>query len=108
MQEEIEIWKDVKGYEGFYQVSNLGNVKRLESYTRHKSGSKKIVRERILKLANCNGYKLIMVTNLGTRVNKMVHRLVAEAFIPNPEDKKHVNHINGIKHDNFIQNLEWN
>lgn len=108
MQEAIEIWKPIKNYEGFYEVSNLGNVKRLESYTRHPSGSRKIVRERILKLSNCNGYRIVMITNENSRLNKMIHRLVAEAFIINPESKKHVNHINGIKHDNRVENLEWN
>ena len=102
-----EIWKPIKDYENFYAVSNLGRVKRLESYTKHPSGAKKIVRERILKLSNSKGYRLMMVSVNGIRINFLVHRLVAQAFIPNPEKKPQVNHIDGNRNNNNFENLEW-
>ena len=96
-----EIWKDVEGYEGLYQVSNLGRVKSLSKNWCHK-------KEIILIPRKINsGYVFTTLFKNGKSKNITIHRLVAKAFIPNPLKKEQVNHINGIKTDNRIENLEW-
>ena len=94
-----EIWKDVKGYEGKYQVSNLGRIKSIK----FKNGNQ----EKILKLTDCKGYKIIRLCKDGIVKSFKVHRLVAQAFIPNYNNMPIINHINGIKNDNNVENLEW-
>ena len=90
-----EIWKDIKGFEGIYQVSNLGRVKRV------KTG-------RILKSdMNSKGYLRVGLCKNSIKSNKRVHRLVAETFIPNPDNKSEVNHIDENKTNNSLDNLEW-
>ena len=97
--ENKEIWKDVIGYEGIYQISNFGNLK---SFKNKKSGI-------ILKQTNKKGgyFSVVLCFNDKIRYTR-IHRLVAESFIPNPEEKKHVNHIDGNKQNNNVYNLEWN
>lgn len=94
-----EIWKDISGYEGEYQVSNLGNVRSL-NYRR--SGELKL-----LKQATTNGYKQITLSKNGKCKSYNVHRLVAIAFIPNPNNYKEVNHKDEDKSNNNVNNLEW-
>lgn len=92
----MEIWKDIIGYEGYYQVSSYGNVKSLRY--------RKTRTERLLKQwKDKRGYCKVELFNKAFSV----HRLVACAFIPNPENKYSVNHKNEIKHDNNVENLEW-
>jgi hypothetical protein len=95
-----EIWKDIKGYEGLYRVSNLGRVMSLKF--------RQTNRDKILttRLSN-SGYKCTGLTKEYKTRELFVHRLIAMAFIPNAENKEQVNHINGIKIDNRIENLEW-
>lgn len=104
----MEIWKDIKGYEGLYQVSNLGRVKSLEKtiYCQKRSNFK--VKEKILKLGtHKRGYKTIMLHKNNLVKLCLVHRLVAKAFIPNPENLPQVNHKDENKENNCVDNLEW-
>lgn len=99
-----EVWKDIDGYEGLYQVSNFGEVKSLE---RRKIDGRHC-REKILKQGeNRCGYFSCELCKDGTGKRLLTHRMVAQTFIPNPEGKKEVNHINGDKSDNRVENLEW-
>ena len=92
-----EIWKDIVGYEGLYQISNLGRVKSL------KFGKEKIMNS----LKNSNGYLSICLSKGGIQKRYFIHRLVALVFIPNPDNKPCVDHINGIRTDNRVNNLRW-
>lgn len=91
----IEEWKDIEGFDGYYQVSNLGSVK-------NKHGL-------IMKQATArNGYKHLMLKyGKPESPNRLVHRLVAQAFLPNKKNKSDVNHINSNRRDNRVCNLEW-
>jgi hypothetical protein len=105
----MEIFKDVKGFEGSYQVSNLGNVKSLGRKVKRGKDSFKILKEKILKAGlDGAGYFVINLYKNETMYHFLVHRLVALTLIPNLENKRTVNHINGIKTDNRVENLEWN
>lgn len=102
-----EIWNDVPEYEGVYKSSNLGRVKSLNRIVFTKNGVSKRIKEKILKLGLCEGYKVITLSKNNETIKTGVHRVIALTFIPNPENKPCVNHINGIKDDNRVENLEW-
>ena len=102
-----ETWRDIKGYEGLYRVSNLGRVKSLERYVKHRYG-KRLKNSRILKLTkNKYGYMQVGLSKYNSNKTLQLHSLVAKAFIPNTLNKRTVNHINAIKTDNRVENLEW-
>ena len=102
-----EIWKDVAGYEGLYQVSSEGRVKSLERKV-PKGDGERTVKERILKPSDdCRGYLRVDLRDGDKQKHFKVHRLVCEAFHENPDNKPQVNHINEIKTDNRASNLEW-
>ena len=102
----MEIWKDIKGYEGLYQVSNLGRIKRLSFL--HGKSKKIIKKEKILKpiINKRNGYVYCGLSDNGTKSIRL-HKLVLNTFNPCDDEKMQVNHINGNKQDNRLENLEW-
>lgn len=102
-----EIWKVIPESEGKYEVSNLGNFKSVERIVKKWNGFRR-VRERILKTGlTKDGYVQVRLFTRGKFRSLKAHRFIAEAFIPNPENKPCVNHINSIRTDNRIENLEW-
>jgi hypothetical protein len=103
---EEEIWKDIEGYEGLYQVSNLGRVKSLARYKQNHSKLQK-VNERLLSPRFRRNYYVVALCKEGTVKNVSVHRLVAETFIPNPNNYPIINHKDENSLNNCINNLEW-
>ena len=101
-----EVWKDIKGYEGLYQISNLGNVKSVNRIVSRGTNFKP-VRERILKTGNKDRYRYVMLSKYGKSKTGWVHRLVAQAFIPNPDNLPCVNHKDENPSNNVVDNLEW-
>jgi len=102
-----EIWKDIEGFEGTCQISSMGVVKVLKREVITTTG-KRIYRERILKQSITeNGYLFVGPVLNNRREAIHIHRALAKYFIPNPENKRSVNHINGITTDNRLENLEW-
>lgn len=99
-----EEWRPVVGYEGSYEVSSMGNVRSLDRL--NVGGS--WLKGRLMKTAMThNGYMRVKLSSKGKQTGYFVHRLVAQAFITNPDDKPQVNHINENKTDNRVSNLEW-
>lgn len=99
-----EIWKDIKGYEGFYQISNLGNVRSLQRKAPSGKSVKQIIRKQSI---DKNGYCVVGLNKNKTQKTYKVHRLVAIAFIDNPKNLPEVNHKDEDKTNNNVSNLEW-
>ena len=105
---EKENWKPIKDFEGYYEISSFGRVKSLNRVIETSDGINKKIKERILKSSeNSNGYLIVTLKKNNKRKQFKVHRLVAEAFIPNPESKPYIDHINTIRTDNRVSNLRW-
>lgn len=109
-EESGEIWKDIEGLDGIYQVSNHGRIKSLRDtiYNRKTKETMTIHREKILKPYKVTkGYLAVDLRNNGKRNTKKVHRIVAMTFIPNPNNLPQVNHKDENKQNNNVDNLEW-
>lgn len=100
-----EVWKDIEGYEGYYQVSSFGNVKSLQ---RLRYNSNAVLSERLLKATlNSDKYYCVKLYKNGKKTSYKVHELVANAFVIGKKEKLQINHIDGVKTNNFHLNLEW-
>lgn len=102
-----EIWKDIKGYEGLYQVSNFGRIKSLSRTMNNRFGGEAQLKERIRKLYKYQGYFRVALCKNCIQKSYNVHRLVAQAFIPNPDNLPIINHKDENPSNNHVENLEW-
>lgn len=104
----MEIWKDIKGFECSYEVSNLGNLRSKERFVKHYKGGVRLYKSSKKQIRlNDKGYLRCNLKLDGKRFDFTVHQLVAKSFLENKYNKPQVNHINGIKTDNRVENLEW-
>ena len=105
---EFELWKDVKGFEGYYQVSTWARVRSLDRWVTYKDGRSRLCKSFILPLRkNRKGYLRANLSKNGKTKSAFVHKLVAEAFIPNPLNLPVINHKDEVKDNNYPYNLEW-
>lgn len=102
-----EIWKDIEGWEGLYQVSNLGRVKSLPRITRFGKRTKRVGGNYLSTPVSGRGYKIVVLTRHNKTFTYTLHRVIAKAFIQNPLNLPCIDHINTIRTDNRIENLRW-
>ena len=106
----MEIWKAIPSYEGFYEASNLGRIRSVNHTTKHpRNPDMPLLREGKIRKPRYdkNGYAIINLSKNGIHKTKKVHRLVAETFIPNPNNYQQIDHINRKVYDNRVENLRW-
>lgn len=103
-----EVWRPVVGYEGLYEVSNLGRIRSLDRYVKSWNSESKLTKGRILRMKKySNGYLNVSLCKCGDIKTCSVHRLVAQAFLPNPDGLPCVNHKDNDRTNNRVENLEW-
>lgn len=102
-----EIWKDIKGFKGFYQISNLGNARSLDRMASNHTGRRLFKSRPLRQIKMRHGYPGFCLSKRQKQRAFSIHRLLGIHFIPNPENKPEINHINGIKTDYRLENLEW-
>lgn len=104
----MEIWKDIEEFKGLYQVSNFGRVRSIDRLITYRTGTKRLTKGTILTIGqNKLGYQQVSLSKNDKMYSRRVHRLVANAFIKNTKNYKEVNHIDGNKKNNKVENLEW-
>ena len=103
----LEKFVDIKGYEGYYQISNHGRIKSLKRIVKHASGDVELKEKFKKPTVNSNGYYKTNLYKNGKETTVYIHRLIASAFIPNLDNKPQINHIDGVKTNNDLSNLEW-
>jgi hypothetical protein len=102
-----EIWKDIEGYEGLYQISNQGRIRSLERSVYHPITKIQKIPEKILKPDLRKGYLAVSLCINGFKKSFLIHRIVAKHFVLNHFNKPEVNHLDGNKSNNYYLNLEW-
>ncbi len=110
-----ELWKDIDNFKGYYQISNKGRVRSLDRYViANNHGGKKLLKGKIMKLTRVKGrqqgknnYLAVNLRKEGKNKVYLIHQLVGQHFIPNPNNLPTINHIDGIKYHNNVENLEW-
>lgn len=106
---ELEAWYPFPGYESYFEITRSGRVRSIPRYVNSPAvaGGKRMIRGRELKLQSVKGYPAFLTRGAGRKTTIYVHRAIATLFVPNPDGKPHVNHIDGDKANNDPSNLEW-